>query len=709
MTNRQPRSYAEATITVGGTALAFKIDGEVQRLQVNDRPQAYRTRTDEGFLGQNRDPLIIGGITDAFAGRAIGPWSRESIADHLAHGHVHVLHDSEAETRFGYRAPPREKNTLTMPSRGGGGTEKTSSIFGQARHGAGAGGVSVTRQMYNDQPSVFYSGSSVVGQFCWEGISDTEATAGARIYSFAWTGAGFSASQLVFDTGNTSQVAACYSMVVHKATLFAVGTTQRGTAASNQIFSTTDGATWADAGTQPVAETFLEGTRFIDDGNTLWLIMQVVLRGTIRITKSTDGAATWAATTVAGSGQVRSVGKYYNRALTAVLVVLTEDGLYEIDEINNVLELLYRLPARGCGMAEFGGSLYIFMDAMQVLRYTQSEGETLIEDVSPGGGEAMPSGKDFREDTDGAVVLAVSSRGIYAAWSGDGPTSGTLNRALCLFYDGTGWHFIWRAANTTGDVGYSARALALDPVSGDLLYFGATISSSNEVRAHDTVRIIKAETDPRLLTANVFETSGYSETPLISQGPTSVPTTFFDKFYNSENLTAGVTLQTQFGVDGLPATTSTLETSPIEIDLARRYFPSDATAAGTAAGTDAAGSSFNTVRMRTLFVGTAAVGPLLYNEEVGFAKIPDVKDVFIISVIIDGAPYGITVPEPNTLWTQIDTVRDSKTKVTLSYSLAEGTKLVLPISEAQLRQRLPPDEVLPNVRTGTVRLVLAEI
>ena len=326
----------------------------------------------------------------------------------------------------------------------------------------------------------------------------------------------------------------------------------------------------------------------------------------------------------------------------------------------------------------------------------------------------MPSGKDFREDTDGQVVLTVSARGIYAAWSGDGPTSGTLNRALCLFYSGhtLGWHFIWRAANTTGDVGYSARALALDPVSGDLLYFGATVTAGDEARTHDSVRIIKAETDPRLLTANVYETSGYDETPLITLPPTSVPTTFFSKFYNSENLadaSTDISIQTQFGVDGAAATTSTLDTNAVLVDLARRYFPSDATAATTAAGTDAAGSSFNTIRVRTNYAGLATVGAVIYNDEYAYAKIPDVKDIFMVDIIVDPALTDMTIPNADQVFTNLDTVRDAKTKVTLNYSLAAGNFTVLPVAEARLRERIPEAEVLPARREGTMRLVLAEI
>src|SRR3990167_6836211 len=580
-------SPVRVTITVGGTEYKFLAAPDVGRYQINDRPPAYRTGQEGGFQGQYFDSLIVGGITDCFAGRAIGPWSRPSIADALAAGKIHVLHDSEGETRFGFRGPPRQKNTLTFNATAQSVTN-LQSIFGGC-----TAVVSTPRHTYNDQPSVYYAGSSVAGQFVWEAVGDSVGGIDHALESFAWTGAALSTAVTVIASVTSTDEVRGFCMVVHKGILLFVFTSKRGTAASNQIYFSITGNTWADAGTQPVAEAFLEGTRFVDDDNNLWLIMQTA-SNIIRITKSTDmtsaGTSTWAATTIAGQGQIRSVGKYYNRDQTPVIVVLTEDGLYEIDEINNKLVLLWRLTGRGRGMAEYGGSLFFFFDAMQAIRYTQREGAQIIEDVSPGGGEAMPSGKDFREDTDGQVVLTVSARGIYAAWSGDGPTSGTLNRALCLFYSGhtLGWHFIWRAANTTGDVGYSARALALDPVSGDLLYFGATVTAGDEARTHDSVRIIKAETDPRLLTANVYETRSEEHTPLITLPPTSVTTTFFSKFYNSENLadaSTDISIQTQFGVDGAAATTSTLDTNAVLVDLARRYFPSDATAATTAAGT----------------------------------------------------------------------------------------------------------------------------
>src|SRR3990167_2962679 len=705
-------SPVRVTITVGGTEYKFLAAPEVQRYQTNDRPPAYRTSQGGGFQGQYFDSLVVGGITDCYAGRAIGPWSRPSISEALAQGFVRVLHDCEGETRFGFRGPPRQQNTLTFPTLVNINADNHS-IFG----GAVSSGTAISRQSFHDRPGVYYAGSAVSGFHAWEAIGEADAGSNAQIADFAWTGAAFSAQVSVDQAAANTDEVRGFDMVVHKGILLFVFTSKRGTAASNQIYFSITGNTWADAGTQPVAEAFLEGTRFVDDDNNLWLIMQTA-SNIIRITKSTDmtsaGTSTWAATTIAGQGQIRSVGKYYNRDQTPVIVVLTEDGLYEIDEINNKLVLLWQLPARGRGMIAFGGSLFVCMDAMQVTRYTQREGEQLIEDVSPGGGEAMPSGKDFREDTDGQVVLTVSARGIYAAWSGDGPTSGTLNRALCLFYSGhtLGWHFIWRAANTTGDVGYSARALALDPVSGDLLYFGATVTAGDEARTHDSVRIIKAETDPRLLTANVYETSGYDETPLITLPPTSVPTTFFSKFYNSENLadaSTDISIQTQFGVDGAAATTSTLDTNAVLVDLARSYFPSDATAATTAAGTDAAGSSFNTIRVRTNYAGSATVGAVLYNDEYAYAKVPDVKDIFMVDIIVDPALTDMTIPNADQVFTNLDTVRDAKTKVTLNYSLAAGNFTVLPVAEARLRERIQEAEVLPARREGTMRLVLAEI
>src|SRR3990167_476082 len=293
-------SPVRVTITVGGTEYKFLAAPEVQRYQTNDRPPAYRTSQGGGFQGQYFDSLIVGGITDCYAGRAIGPWSRPSIADALAAGKIHVLHDSEGETRFGFRGPPRQQNTLTFPTLVNINADNHS-IFG----GAVSSGTAISRQSFHDRPGVYYAGSAVSGFHAWEAIGEADAGSNAQIADFAWTGAAFSAQVSVDQAAANTDEVRGFDMVVHKGILLFVFTSKRGTAASNQIYFSITGNTWADAGTQPVAEAFLEGTRFVDDDNNLWLIMQTA-SNIIRITKSTDmtsaGTSTWAATTIAGQG-----------------------------------------------------------------------------------------------------------------------------------------------------------------------------------------------------------------------------------------------------------------------------------------------------------------------------------------------------------------------------------------------------------------------
>lgn len=649
----------------------------IQRRQIEDfiqpSPASGRQTGDSRFLRNN---LIFGNVLDAYGGRTLGPWSlSDVIQDHLAHAHVHHFHDSECETRFGAWTAPREKNTLTMPTRGQAGTEKTSSIFGEAEHNSTQGGIGQTQQMYNDKPCKFFAGSSVTGLFCWEALSDT-AVDQARIFSFAWTGAAFSAQAGTTIASAGDAIVALFDMEVHKGSLFAVGTNQNGTAAGNNIRSTTDGSTWADPGTEPVANAFLEGTRFIDDGNTLWLVAQLANKA-VGLYKSTDAGATWTTvSTAAGRGQIRSVGKYFDRSLNSQLVVLTEDALYYIDQTNSTLARLQTLSYPGRAMIEWGGSLHIAMDGMRVSRYTQTEGATIFEDISPGRGEAMPSGKDFGSDTAGVVLVEFSSTGPYFCWSGKN-AAGTLLRPLCLQFDGEGWHFIWRLA-AASDVSYSARALALDPVSGDMLYFGANVVSVNEVRDHDTVRIIRVETDPRLLTANIYETAGYLETPLLSVDPVALSTTMWDMFYNTEGLTtspATVSLQVQYGVNGAVATTAnqTAQTT-------------DRVTVGF--GTNSVGVNFVTVRFRFVFVATATASPLVHAMELSYLKIPTVRwaytlDVDILATVKEG---GEQRGDYATVVSSLKTALGSSTKLTCVHP-HEGTLYLMPVAPWQAAER----------------------
>jgi len=216
-------------------------------------------------------------------------------------------------------------------------------------------------------------------------------------------------------------------------------------------------------------------------------------------------------------------------------------------------------------------------------------------------------------------------------------------------------------------------------------------------------------TDPRLLAANIYETSSYTETPDITISPTAVSTTFFEQFYNSV-MPSGASLQTKFGVDGAASTTSTLEDNAVTVKLAHRQFPSDATAAGTAASTGSGvGSNFNTCRVRILLAGTATAGPTLYNSEISFAKMTDVKDIFVVDVLVDQAMTDMTIPALAQVWTNIGTVRGSKTKVTLNYSKEVGDLTVLPVAESQIWEQLPALEILPARREGVVRLVFAQV
>lgn len=672
----------------------FQTIGPVIRRRINDWPEPVPSQgVQDAATRYLRNALSFGGITDGFAGRSIGPWSRESIARHLAHGDLHIAHDSEAETRFEFITLPRQRNTLTMPTRGMTGTEQTSSIFGQAMLTFDVGGQALTRQQYNDRPAKFYAGSTTAGVYCWEAQSDQNILT-ARVYTFAWTGSAFSSQVQLFDVGNVTATTALFDYEVHKGTLFAVGTTNRlTTPAGNAIRTTTDGASWSDPGTEPTTIAFLEGTRFIDNGNTLWLIVQ---GGSQRIdmAKSTDTGATWTNYANVAVGQVRSVFRYRDLSNTERMMVMTEDKLYWLDDTNNKLVAFFDLLYRGRAATVWGGYLFLALDGLRVVRYFQGDGPAQWTFIDPGGGEAMPSGKDFGFDTDAAVVVANGSLGPIFAWGGDGSTAGTLNRVLCLQWvqkaEGEGWHFIFRLADTTNDVGYSPRALFLDPTSGDLLYLGANVSSSNEARSHDTVRIIKAETDPRRLAANINETAGYIEEPLVTLPPTAISSTAFDLFLNSENVDADDTINPAFGTNDDAATTTA--------------FGAQTSDRVTVNFNSGLGTNFTTMRKRYTFAGTATTGPVLYNAEMQYLKVPDERWTYTTDIVVEPRQEGNT--ERVDTFALLNTISSSKTKVNLQY----GGRSVNVLTISSEMQEFPEEELnaVQEARNAVWRFVFAE-
>src|SRR3990167_4337284 len=201
----------------------------IQRRQIEDfvapTPSTGRQSGDTRFLRNN---LIFGNVLDAYGGRTLGPWSLSNvIQDHLSHGHIHHFHDSEAETRFGAWTAPRQRNTLTLPSHVDAVTLYSEAILGLAKGGNVAGSL----QQYNDQPIVYYAGSSVSGLFVHEavvGLNSVPANTWS-VESFAWTGAGFSAASTPFTISTAGDYGGIYDQKVHKGTLFVVGTQRRAT------------------------------------------------------------------------------------------------------------------------------------------------------------------------------------------------------------------------------------------------------------------------------------------------------------------------------------------------------------------------------------------------------------------------------------------------------------------------------------------------
>lgn len=671
----------EIKIVDGASTYILPTDGAVARIQLNDWSQptlaSGRQDANSRYL---RNSLLIGNIVNAFGpariggGNVIDAVSGLNLDTHLAHGDLHTLRDSEAETEFGEITLPRRRQTPSIPGAGG-----DADVAGN-----GDGGI-----MRQPKAAVFFEGTQQSGVYTWY-VDDGDLGANPyELHYIRWDSSIWN-DEATVNAANAS-IDAGFDMVVHKGALCFLYSTNPNNVTPIVARSTT-GTGALTAMTNSPTSNAQEGSRLLDSGTTLWAFIQ--LEKNFNIMKTTDnGATAWTSVVTGVNGQVRDVGIFFDRNDTSRIVILTFDTLYWLDETNNVVNQLIALPFRGRALATWGSKLLVFMDAGKVFSYA-ANGD--FPDISPGGKAGMPSGKDFDLDPDGQVCVARTATGVYAFWSGDTASGG--DQALILKYTGDGWHYKWEQA--TANRSQAARFLAFDPLSGDLL--GAINDVSGNADSSSMIQLKDVEMDPRLLgTAAEFEETGYVETSLLMFAPTQVSTTMWDWFLNTEDVDATETVTPNYGINGAVSTTTALAAQTAN-RVTVNFEP-----------TSNLGVNFYTVRYRLVLARQTGAAnddltPKVLNSEIAFLKIPPVRWVYVFNVIVRGRPRR-GMPKPSEVMKNVKTILALKTKVLLSYG-DELDLALLPLPQSKTLEQIGPLEGrLAEPRTGVWTIYLAEV
>jgi len=653
-TERQTRDGPQE-IFFGGNP--YIIDGDVDRFALPDwaRPVPISGQQDaqSRYL---RESLVLGAIVNAFGPRVIGGWDqRDPISgidygEHLRQGRLNVLRASTQETRFGERTLASLENTPSMPTDAG-----ISWVAGPSGVAGGARASTVTRGNKNPRQWVYVQGEGVkIGRIDEAGDNDYD------LDILTWTGTAFTEANI--SEATTDEADNILDFTLHNGELTYIYRTASGT----QV-AATSGAYSND----PASTLHIEGTRLVSDGATLYAFIQE--NNTLVDVASTGdaGATAWDARVTGFTGVLRDVWRFTIQTSSgeeAHIIVLMEDALYWYDTTNHVFVHLLSLPFAGRGLNRWGDELLIFLDAGRVLAYHTSGA---LRDVSPGGPDGMPSGFDFGQDNGGQVCLAESSFGVYALWSGL-DTGGSAQKPLCLMFDGRGWHYIWQKADTS--ISGAARFIFVDPTTNDLV-FGVQDAISEGTGLYQLKDI---DVNPRLLASNAeFAAAGYGETPLLVFPPTAISTTMWDTFYNTEDVDADETITPSYGINGAVATTTAQ--SALTSNRATTTYGSGL------------GVNFTTVRFRDDLArgATTSNSPKVVNTELNYLKVPDVRwgYSFRVNVVATHqAREAASRGEPVGIRNELETTLDSKVKVTLRYG--DRSVSVLPIAEAQLRERI---------------------
>jgi hypothetical protein len=640
----------------GGTTYQLPIDGEIQIRAVNDSPPFVPTTGEQSAKSrQYHNTLSIKKIRDDFGAQVdLDFESRGGVLD--------ILSDSTMDTRWGpiWMAP--KENNPTAPS--------TSGLSIVCRPTTPSG-LPETRTEPNSNPKwpKYFQGTSSSGVFFLE--VDTDEASNYEVDLVRWTGTAFATPIGLF--GGTSVAANStggMDLEEFQGSLCAL-VNKFGT---EQVYYTTDGDATTAFSNQPSVNA-VRGSRLKAMSGLLWMFANVDGAITVQEQTSPTGGAAW--TTRGGaaslSGQLRDVDTFFDLSETQRIVVLTESGLYYWDESNYEFNLLRTLPLGGRALLPVrianAPAMLIFMDSMQVWAYF-SDGT--IWDVSPGGRQGMPSGKDFGSDANNQVCVTATGSYAYALWSG-ADTGGSVLNPLILALDTAsvrvvegrveaGWKFIWRKADTS--ISSAASYIFIDPTSGDLLAGIQDAVSENTTH----VRLKDIEVNPDLQATLDRQTAGIITTPRLDFGVPVVPTTVWDIFNHTNGLEANETITKAYRIDG--GTDGYSEIAEVAAD-------NTLTTLASGAGVNARDFQFQFTYATNAVTDVAKT----FDIDIGYAKLWPVRLMYSFNVRTDFNISGGRSAQQIRL--DITTIMGVQTKGTLNLGgdAASDSATVIPIPE----------------------------
>jgi hypothetical protein len=647
----------------------FHAAGPIKRRRISDWPVPVSASggqpPESRYL---RNPVTIGPISNAFAGDVDFDWVRHQ-------GQITKLFDSECWTHQGVITHARLHQTLSDTGAAG------ESVWAPSVQTGFVNAGDTTTPCFNPHMPINFPGSSVAGLF----MARTDMVTATSDYDFDLMvlSSGTWAETEALVQATAQEDAGIVDLEVHKGGAFVLY--DSGTAVV--VETSTDGASWSATSDTPAGRAY-SGSRLLSDGNLLLAFVQQS-DNTFDIEDSSNSGGAFAARLAGSVGQLRDVGFFFDRDGTSRVVVLTTDALYWYDTANYTLNRIFTLPFEGRAIEEFGGQLLIFMDGGRVYLYS-SNGAT--QDVSPGGVQGMPDGKDIGSDTNSQVCLTRTATGVYALWSGD-DVGGTNLAPLILLWTGFGWHFIWQDTATRDED--AARFIAF--FENDL-WWG--VAGDNNVTALYQMKDIEAPFS-LLGSAVEFQEDSYIDTQRLNFGSEEISTTLWDAFFNTDDVDASETIVATFGINGAARTTSTLGT--VDSDLETHTFPS---------ASSAVGSNCRTFAMRLAFArtdgsGTDNLSPKLLTAKLTFSRIPSKRYLYTVPLIVQSDQEGLQ--ESLGTFADLDTIEDSAVMVPFEYG-GRSSVNVLAIPETEIEEFIGETlNAVQNDRASSYTLFLAEV
>lgn len=684
------------TIILDSQRYALSEGTHVRRSVINDWSSPVPSSGAQDVGARYRRSIFqIKDIKDAFSHQVELRWDQHKNRDGVVV--IDHLSDSNMETRHGPMYAPSNTNNPSNPTDVGisgwvgvsNGTDRPSAVALANR---------------NPKAAVFFTGTTNAGVFTWR-VDDTAAN-NYDLDALRWSGTAWGEEANILAASSNERLQGC-DMVIHKGALCFLYEPVTGTGVSRS----TNGDTFADmtngvGGTRP-------GSRLLDAGNTLYAFSQDrTTTGNFDVLSTADnGATAWSVRSTNHPGKLCDVEWFYDWVTESdEIFIMTEGDIFTYDTTNFVLRHRKHLSYRGRAMAPFHinsqRALLLFLDAERVYALL-STGVTL--DISPGGSQGMPSGKDFGPATEGMVCIARTGSYVYALWSGLDTAASNQKPLLLAFtgyvqitdgqVTGAGWHFIWQ--DTGAKQPWAARFLAFDPVSGDLLFGlqGAVSEDTTLYRLQDIeVNPELQATQDRLATAVTFTT------PRLDMGGASLSSTIWDAFFHTSGLGTGKSFAIARRVNGSTGSFTTVG-SATTTDNDTLVFPDDSTTA--------AGLNFRDIQLRfTLDINAASDNVKVFSVDVSYLRIPDVRWRYELDIDIEATVRleGQQLGNEQNVRDVLETTLDSKTKVVLAYG-DRTALLVLPAPEQSLEDIITESSGLTGGK-ATVRgfhVVLEEV